>query len=71
MAPSLVRRELFGSRLGRRCEDRCQLHVNFEQRHTLGSLGIQTPERYFLLEYLTVYAQHLSRLEPYCTAGVA
>ena len=31
MAPSLVRREPFGSRLGRRCEDRCQLHVNFVQ----------------------------------------
>jgi uncharacterized protein with von Willebrand factor type A (vWA) domain len=30
MAPSLVRREPFGSQLGRRCEDRCQLHVNFD-----------------------------------------
>ena len=29
LAPSLVRREPFGSRLGQWCEDSCQLHVNF------------------------------------------
>ena len=34
MAPSLVRREPFGSRLGRRCEDRCQLHFNIDFSET-------------------------------------
>jgi len=37
MAPSLVRRETFGSRLGRRCEDSCRLHVNFPRSQRLKS----------------------------------